>query len=102
MPGVLEMPNRGLSGSRSRSEPGRVLRRVGGRRSDVLVGAAGNRSLDDVLFAVERREILAALARAMGQRTKAAELLGISRSRLYRRMEALGIEPTMVRFDGRP
>lgn len=54
---------------------------------------AGNRPLDDVLSSIERREIVAALRRANGQRTLAAQLLRISRSRLYRRMEALGIDP---------
>ena len=53
----------------------------------------GNRPLDDVLTIIEKREILAALHLAGGQRTRAARLLSISRSRLYRRMEALGIEP---------
>lgn len=51
------------------------------------------RSLDESLAAVERQEIISALDRANGQRTRAAELLRISRSRLYRRMEALGIRP---------
>ncbi len=49
--------------------------------------------LDRILTTVEKREILAALRRANGQRTLAARLLGISRSRLYRRMDALGIDP---------
>lgn len=49
--------------------------------------------LDRILSTVEKREILAALRRANGQRTLAARLLGISRSRLYRRMDALGIDP---------
>ena len=48
--------------------------------------------LDQVLTSIERREILGALGRAKGQRTRAARLLGISRSRLYRRMEALGVD----------
>ena len=52
-----------------------------------------NQSLDEVLAVVEKRAILSALRRANGQRTMAARLLGISRSRLYRRMEALGIDP---------
>ncbi|MCK6455051.1 MAG: sigma 54-interacting transcriptional regulator [Phycisphaerae bacterium] len=47
--------------------------------------------LDAVLARVERDAILNALRRADGQRNKAARLLGVSRSRLYRRMEALGI-----------
>lgn len=56
-------------------------------------GAGAPGSLDEILSKIERREILAALERAQGQRTKAARMLGISRSRLYRRMEALGIDP---------
>jgi len=79
------MVNRGFSGRR------RIVAQTGPIGADVLASAVGSRSLDEVLSAVERREILAALARACGQRTKAANLLGISRSRLYRRMEALGI-----------
>ena len=53
-------------------------------------------SLDRILTTIERREIVGALNRANGQRTLAARLLGISRSRLYRRMEALGIDPRKV------
>ena len=55
--------------------------------------AAGLGPLDRILTAIERREILSSLQRAKGQRTLAARMLGISRSRLYRRMEALGIDP---------
>ena len=53
----------------------------------------GRGSLDQILTTIEKREILGALHRAHGQRTLAAKMLGISRSRLYRRMEALGIDP---------
>ena len=71
--------------------------RKGLTRSRPAAGAGtDNRSLDDILNAIEKREIVAALRRAHGQRTKAACLLGISRSRLYRRMEALGIDPRSV------
>ena len=49
--------------------------------------------LDDVLASVERRAILTALHRSEGRRSQAAREMGISRSRLYRRMEALGIHP---------
>ena len=52
--------------------------------------------LDQILTTIEKREILAALKRANGQRTLAARMLGISRSRLYRRMEALGIDPREI------
>ncbi len=53
-------------------------------------------SLDTILNTIERREIVSALKRTNGQRTLAAKELGISRSRLYRRMEALGIDPRDV------
>jgi PAS domain S-box-containing protein len=49
--------------------------------------------LDHLLTTIEKREILSALERAKGQRTLAAQILGISRSRLYRRMGALGLLP---------
>ncbi len=63
-------------------------------RSDTLQEEASDMGpLDRILTTIERREILAALKRANGQRTLAARLLGISRSRLYRRMEALDIDP---------
>jgi len=88
------MVNRGLSGQ------GRAVQDGGRRNGYVLVGTNGNRSLDEILYSVERREILAALARAGGHRTRAAELLAISRSRLYRRMEALGIEPNGASSNG--
>jgi PAS domain S-box-containing protein len=55
--------------------------------------AVSDGSLDTILQGVEKREILMALRRAWGQRAQAARSLGISRSRLYRRMEALGIDP---------
>ena len=58
--------------------------------------ASGMGPLDQMLTTIERREIVSALKRAKGQRTLAARLLGISRSRLYRRMEALGIDPREV------
>ncbi len=49
--------------------------------------------LDSILARVERDAIRRALRAANWQRNKAAKLMGISRSRLYRRMEALGIDP---------
>lgn len=60
------------------------------------ISGAGNRPLDDVLACVEKREIMAALEKADGQRTLAARMLKISRSRLYRRMEALSINPRVA------
>jgi DNA-binding NtrC family response regulator len=49
------------------------------------------RRLDALLTDLERRAICFTLAQASGNRSHAARTLGISRSRLYRRMEALGI-----------
>ncbi|MFO0876782.1 MAG: sigma 54-interacting transcriptional regulator [Gemmataceae bacterium] len=48
--------------------------------------------LEDVLQQVERRLVQLALDRARGNRSRAAELLGLHRSRLLRRLEALGME----------
>ncbi|HVP09863.1 MAG TPA: helix-turn-helix domain-containing protein, partial [Phycisphaerae bacterium] len=48
--------------------------------------------LDPLLARCEREAILRALQAAHGQRNKAAQMMGISRSRLYRRMEALGVD----------
>ncbi len=65
---------------------------VAGEHGSTMLLSSGNGSLDDILANTERREILDALQRAGGQRASAARLLRISRSRLYRRMGALGIE----------
>ena len=48
--------------------------------------------LDAVLEAVEKRLIRAALAKAGGNATKAADALGVFRTRLLRRIEALGLD----------
>jgi DNA-binding NtrC family response regulator len=53
-------------------------------------------TLDAILARVEKEAILAALQRCEGQRSQAAKSMAISRSRLYRRMEALGISPRDV------
>jgi DNA-binding NtrC family response regulator len=49
--------------------------------------------LDEYLGRVERELIRRALARAKGNKTRAARLLGMTRPRLYRRMVQLGLEP---------
>jgi len=85
----------------------RIARKLGAEASPITVAdaadvlpSATNRgpqphgasaSLDQVLGTIEKDRIMSALAEANGQRTLAAKMLGISRSRLYRRMEALGI-----------
>lgn len=56
--------------------------------------------LDNKLSRLERSEIVDALKNTRGQRTLAAQRLGISRSRLYRRMEALGIDPRQLGAHG--
>src|SRR5262249_8055291 len=47
--------------------------------------------LDALLEKIEKRLILLALHRTKGQKAEAAELLGIWRARLFRRLEALQI-----------
>jgi DNA-binding NtrC family response regulator len=49
--------------------------------------------LDDFLAQVERELVGRAMARAKGNKTKAAHLLGMTRPRLYRRLVQLGLEP---------
>jgi transcriptional regulator with PAS, ATPase and Fis domain len=53
-------------------------------------------NLDEVLTAVEKRLIAMALRRANGNQTEAAALLGVFRTRLGRRIEALGIGPVQA------
>lgn len=63
---------------------------AGGSRTST---EAHPQKLDSVLERVEKELILKALRDAGWHRNKAATRMGISRSRLYRRMEALGIHP---------
>jgi len=55
--------------------------------------APGYGSLQDVREAAEREYILKKMEEANGNVTRAAELLGLERSNLYRKMRALGIGP---------
>jgi DNA-binding NtrC family response regulator len=48
--------------------------------------------LDALLEQVERRMLTTALRKAGGNKSKAAEWLGIWRARLIRRLDALGID----------
>ncbi len=49
--------------------------------------------LEDILECLERQEIQRALAHARNNKAKAAELLGLTRPKLYRRIEQLGLLP---------
>ncbi|ODU20945.1 MAG: hypothetical protein ABS87_08270 [Sphingomonas sp. SCN 67-18] len=51
-----------------------------------------SKPLDELLTEIERQLIENALAKARSNKTRAAELLGISRPRLYRRMKELNLD----------
>jgi DNA-binding NtrC family response regulator len=68
------------------------VRLAGRMREDSTAPPEKKLVLDDILAEAERRLILAALRKAGGNRTRAAELLSVWRPRLLRRMEALGIQ----------
>jgi len=60
----------------------------------LAVTPAAKLPLDQILEQAERRLIEQALRRARGNKTRAAEMLGIWRQRLIRRMETFGIADT--------
>jgi transcriptional regulator of acetoin/glycerol metabolism len=60
--------------------------------SDIYITAHGRRSLTR-LEALERDAIVEALRECGGNRSQAAAALGMSRSTLYRRLRAFGLEP---------
>lgn len=66
---------------------------VPGRRAGAERSADRAGSLQDVRAAAEREYILKKLDETKGNVTRAAELLGLERSNLYRKMKALGIAP---------
>jgi two-component system nitrogen regulation response regulator NtrX len=61
------------------------------RQSDRPLDRFG--SLQEVREAAEREYILKKLEEAKGNVTRTAELLGLERSNLYRKMKTLGIGP---------
>ena len=60
--------------------------------SDIYVSAHGRRTLTR-LESLERDAIVEALRECGGNRIQAAAALGMSRSTLYRRLRAFGLEP---------
>jgi two-component system nitrogen regulation response regulator NtrX len=64
-----------------------------GRRATPDKAAQRYGSLQDVRESAERDYILKKLEEASGNVSRAAELLGLERSNLYRKMKALGIAP---------
>jgi DNA-binding NtrC family response regulator len=58
--------------------------------------------LDELLATIEKEAILCALNQAAGNKTEAAELLGMTRPRLYRRLVQLGLvsEPATEELQG--
>jgi DNA-binding NtrC family response regulator len=89
---VLQSARRRATGERIEAShlPAAIRQAV---RLDQTPGAVPDRVvvLDRVLEEAERRLIQGALRRAQGNKSRAAELLAISRPRLLRRMEVLGI-----------
>jgi two-component system nitrogen regulation response regulator NtrX len=61
------------------------------RQPDRAAGRFG--SLQEVREAAEREYILKKLEETSGNVTRTAELIGLERSNLYRKMKALGIGP---------
>jgi DNA-binding NtrC family response regulator len=55
------------------------------------VASRSVKPLDELLFEIERRLIETALSKARQNKSRAAELLGISRPRLYRRIKELNL-----------
>ncbi len=67
----------------------------GARRSSSRKPESGRfRTLDEARKAYERDYVLKTLDAQSGNMTRTAEALGLERSHLYRKMKALGIDPT--------
>jgi two-component system nitrogen regulation response regulator NtrX len=64
-----------------------------GKRSTADRPAERSGSLQEVRAAAEREYILKTLDETKGNVTRTAEVLGLERSNLYRKMKALGIAP---------
>ena len=107
-PRAAQRDRAGLPARRRRPAHRRTTSAVpaGRRRARRLRRAAASRPLaaapladgePPLLATVERDHILRALQHARGNKKVAARLLGVSRRALYRRLERLGLEGTIVR-----
>ena len=68
-------------------------RRGGQRKLD----SGSYKTLEEARKAYERAYVLRTLDAQAGNMTRTAEALGLERSHLYRKMKALGIDPTAPR-----
>ncbi|MGL5097821.1 MAG: helix-turn-helix domain-containing protein, partial [Planctomycetia bacterium] len=71
----------------------RRLRRTEPTAADALPPTGAPPSLDALLEEVERRLLRTTLERCRGNKSKAADQLGVSRARMHRRLEQLGLTP---------
>jgi DNA-binding NtrC family response regulator len=95
-PGNLRELAEVLYASASAAEAGPVLREHLPHELRVTTGIGRNPppkslNLDTLLEAVEKKVIQLALRKANNHQTEAAELLGVFRAKLWRRLDALGI-----------
>jgi transcriptional regulator with PAS, ATPase and Fis domain len=65
-------------------EPGQT---VGGMPDPLVVGSLGERSLQEIMEAIEKGLIIKAMEKVGGNKLVAANLLGISRPGLYKKLQ---------------
>jgi two-component system response regulator HupR/HoxA len=70
-----------------------LRKRTGGKGTSDAPSAEHIRTLTEAVEALERRMVVAALEDSAGNKTRAAEALGISRRNLIRKVQAFGLEP---------
>ena len=88
------MPSRASRGESRRIEPDDLPATIRGSLGGAYTPPAAPASikpLDELLTEVERRLIETALRQSRSNKSRAAEILGISRPRLYRRIKELNL-----------